>query len=231
MGDRQNIAAGLRLVISHPSPQVARIGATQRLCSGIGLDLPGYVAAIAIDDIAVQIVAGDERRPLVADDRGEATGVVCRFRRLDDPLPGGSVGGGARQVLHRFGKASRAEGNDHFAESFRNFARFDQVVPAAGCRIGQNLRLSGKEIRRKTHIVGMVRDDQEIQRTGELDRLAGGADDLLSPGETVGVLRPDRGARHARVHGQGCVEMGIAEQRARRKVSTRIGRIRRLCRE
>jgi hypothetical protein len=53
MGDRQNIASDLCLVIGHPLPQIARIGATHRFFGGKGLDLAGYIAAIAIDDIAV----------------------------------------------------------------------------------------------------------------------------------------------------------------------------------
>ena len=48
----------------------------------------------------------------------------------------------------------------------------DHVVPPAAGRIGQDVGLPGKEIREETHIVGVVGDDQKIERPRQLRRLA-----------------------------------------------------------
>ena len=87
MRDGQHAAAGLVLVGGHPLPEVARIVAAERRIGRVGLDAQGLVAAVAVDHVAMQVVALVERGPLVADESGEAAGIVSLLGGLDDCLP------------------------------------------------------------------------------------------------------------------------------------------------
>ena len=85
--------------------------------------------------------------------------------------------------------------------------------------------LAGKQIREEAHVVGMVGDDEEIERPRQLGELAGGRRDLLAFGEAVGVARPEARAEGAGVEGEQGVEMRVAEERPGREVAPGPGRI------
>jgi len=57
----------------------------------------------------------------------------------------------------------------------------------------------------------VVRDHQEIERPGELDRDARRGDDLLAAGEAVGLLRAQPVAAHERIARVRGVMVGVAE--------------------
>lgn len=46
--------------------------------------------------------------------------------------------------------------------------RADHFVPGLGLRIGDDLRLAGKEVREHAHVVGMVGDHQEVSWARQL---------------------------------------------------------------
>src|SRR5262245_7392352 len=83
VGDGEYAPAGLLFVGGHPLPKIARIVAAERLHRGVGLYLTGPVAAVAVDHVAVQVVAARIRGPLVADEGCEPAGLVVRLRRRD----------------------------------------------------------------------------------------------------------------------------------------------------
>ena len=67
-------------------------------------------------------------------------------------------------------------------------------------RIGEDLRLAGQEIREEAHIVGVIGDDQEIERPRKFCGLSGRGGDLLALGETIGVARAKPRAESAGIH-------------------------------
>ena len=101
MGDRQHLAAGPFLVGGQPAPEVLRVVAAGRAQGGVGLDLPGLVATIPVDDDPVEVVAPGVRRPLVADEGGEPAGLIRLVGCRDDLAPGGAEGARARHGEHR----------------------------------------------------------------------------------------------------------------------------------
>ena len=103
----------------------------------------------------------------------------------------------------------------------------DHVVPAPAGRIGEHLGLAGEQLREEAHVVGVVGDDEEVERTGELRPLAAGRRDLLALGEAVGVLRREPGAEGSGVQRERRVQVGVAEERPGREVAARWRRIRR----
>ena len=193
-----------------------------------GSTTAGLVAVVAEDDVAVEIVAAGIRRPLVADEGGEPARIVGLFRRLDRFLPGGAVGRRAGERKERLRERSLGEGNDHFDRGIGALARLDHVVPSAAGGIGQDVWLAGKEVREEAHIVGVVGDDEEIERPRQLGRLSRRRHDLLALGEAIGIARAEPRAERAGVEREHGVEMGVAEERPRREIASRIGRIGRL---
>ena len=80
--------------------------------------------------------------------------------------------------------------------------RLDHVVPAATQRVGEELGLAGEEVGEEAHVVGVVGDDEEVERPRQLGQLTGGGGDLLALGEAIGVARPEARAERAGIHGE-----------------------------
>ena len=99
VGDGQRRAAGRPLVVLEPFVEVERVGGADRRLGGDRHDLARPLGAVAEDDVAVQVVAGDERGPLEADDGGEGAGVVELLGSVDDAFPDRRVDLGARRIL------------------------------------------------------------------------------------------------------------------------------------
>ena len=92
VGDGENLAAGLVLVLLQPFPKIARIVAPRRQRRKRH-HLARLVGAVAENDIAVKVVATGVRGPLIADDGSEPAGVVRLFGSRDRLLPSSSIGG------------------------------------------------------------------------------------------------------------------------------------------
>ena len=91
VGDGENLAAGLVLVVLQPFPEIARIVAPGRQRRKRH-DLARLVAAVAENDVAVKVVAAGVRGPLIADEGGEPAGVVRLFGSRDRLLPCSTIG-------------------------------------------------------------------------------------------------------------------------------------------
>ena len=228
MGDRQHVAAGLVLVGLHPFPQIARIVAATVASTVKGSTRLALSPTVAEDDIAVEIVAAGIRGPFIADERGEAARIVGFFGRLDRLLPGGAIG--RRSWKRGEGGRERAlgEGDNDLDRGVGALARLDHVVPAPARRIGEQVRIAGKELWEEPHIVGVVGDDQEIERSRQLRRLARRSRDLLAFGKAIGVGWAEPRAEGARVERERRVEMRVAEERPGREIAAGVGRIGRL---
>jgi hypothetical protein len=223
--DRQDLAAGLLLVGVHPFPQVGRVVAAERWVDGKRIDLPRLVAVVAEDDVPMKVVAARVRRPLVADESGEATGLVVLLSGIDRFLPRALVSrrpGKEHQVL---GKLAARERDDDLHRGIVAFAPLDHVVPLLPGGVLQQRWCAGKERGEETHVVGMIGDDQEIQRTRQFDHLTARGLELLTAPETVGVFGPESTAEGARIHREGGVQVRIAEVRARGEIALGIRRI------
>ena len=105
-------------------------------------------------------------------------------------------------------------------------AGLDHVIPAPAGLIGEHLRLPGEELREEAHVVRVVGDHEEVERSGELHPLAARRRDLVAFGEAVGVLRRQPGAERAGVHREGRVHVRVPEEGADREVAPRRRRIR-----
>ena len=69
------------------------------------------------------------------------------------------------------GKVPCENDDDHFDRCLRSLARLDHVVPFTAGRIGQEFGLAGEQIGKEAHIVGVVGDDEKVERTRQLRRL------------------------------------------------------------
>ena len=190
-----------------------------------GSNATGLVPVVAEDHVAVQIVSARIRGPLVADECGEPARIIRFFRRLDRLLPGASVGWRAGERKERLRERSLGKGNDHFDRRIGALSRLDHVVPPAAGGIGQNVGLASKEVRKEPHVVGVVGDDEKIERPRKLRRLSRRRDNLLALGEAIGVARAEPSAERASIERKHGVEMRVAEERPRRKVASRVRRI------
>ena len=227
VGDREHVAAGLLLVGRHPFPEIAGIVAAGRQ-RRIGHDLACKIAVVAEQHVAVEIVAAGVRRPFIADDGREAARLVGFFRGIDRIMPGGAIGVGTRIVKDRTLELTRAERGDDVDGGGGALARLDHVIPFAAQRVREKLRFPFQEIREEAHIVGVIGDDQEVERPRKFRELSGRGHDLLALGETVGVARTEPRAERPGIKRHACMDMSVAEERPRRKVAASIGRIRTL---
>ena len=101
----------------------------------------------------------------------------------------------------------------------------DQVVPLLGERIREELGLPGIQVGGEPHLVGVVGDDDEIERRRQSRLLSGGGRHLLALREPICVLRPRRAAGQARVERQRGVDVRVAEVGPRRVRPARVGRV------
>ncbi len=102
------------------------------------------------------------------------------------------------------------------------------VVPLSPGGIRQNLRVALEQVREEPHVVRVVRDDEEIERAGELHRLLRRRGDLLPLGEAIRVAGVEAATERAGIHREAGVQMRVAEERSRWEVAPGVRRIRRL---
>jgi hypothetical protein len=177
--------------------------------------------------ITLQVVAAGVGGPLEADEGGEAARLVVGLRGLDRLGPRVAVGGGAGQ-REALGHLAQAEAADDVDRGLGALAAPDLVVPLAALRRGEQRRVAAHQLREEPHAVGMIGHHQEVERPRQPDRLAAVGDDLLAPGEAVGVARRQARAERTRVHRVAGVQVRVAEQRHRRIGAPRVGRVARL---
>src|SRR5207248_2346078 len=66
------------------------------------------------------------------------------------------------------------------------------VVPALAVRVVHHHRVAPGDLHHRAERLGVVGDDEEIERPRELHRLAGGRHDLFAAGEAIRLLRSER---------------------------------------
>ena len=125
---------------------------------------------------------------------------------------------GQRSIQHRVG-----EGLGELPFGLRG-ALLQELVPLSDPRIGHHLRVRRVDLLEGAIGLGVIRDDQEIERLIEPDSLTVARDDLLSAGETVCLFRSQPVAGAKRIVGDCGVHMGVAEEDPLR-IALRIGRI------
>ena len=105
------------------------------------LHLPGAFGAVAEDDVAVQVVARDQRGPLEGDVGGEGAGIVERLGGADDVVPDPPLGRVAGLVVELRGDLALGELVDQFEHRLRGRlpAHIEVVVELAPVRIGQDV--------------------------------------------------------------------------------------------
>jgi hypothetical protein len=78
--------------------------------------------------------------------------------------------------------------------------RLDLVIPLPALRCGQQLLITAHQLREEPKAVGVIGDDEEVERPGQLGRLPVRSRDLLAPGETIGLPWSKPATEGARVH-------------------------------
>ena len=213
VGDRQHLAAGRLLVAGQEAPQVFRVPA---VVGAEGDDRSGFRGVVAEDDDPVEVAeglpVGADRRPLVAGESGEAARLVVLVSQGGDPLPhslpvGGAHGaaGGADLAVEGPSLVVGTQPLTHFEPGFAE-------LPAD--LLGQQSRVPGLDAETDAQALGVISDDQEVERTAQADRHAVSPLDHLAACESVGdarvrVVRPD----HVRVAGGVArVDVGVAPE-------------------
>ena len=225
--DCKDLSARLVFVGLQVFPEILRVVAADRANRRIRFDLPGLVAAVAHDHDAVQVVAGGVRGPLEADERGEPVRLVVGLRRLDRDFPGVAIGLGARKRgKRRRESVFRELVDDVGRDGHRCFSAFlDVVVPLLAGRIREIRGIAGEQLREEAHVVGVVGDHDEIERSRELHAHAVRGSDFLAAREPEGVGGSEAGAKGTGVHRGAGMHVGVAEERARRDIAPRMRRI------
>jgi hypothetical protein len=226
VGDGEHLAAGLFFRGRHPFPQILGVVASERLQRGIRLHPPGLVPVFAEYNVAVQVVPPGIGGPLEPDEGREPARIVIGLRGLDCLLPGRPVRLRARQ-REPLGEFACAEAPDDVDRRLGALTALDLVVPPPALLCGQKIRVAAHQQREEAHPVRVVRHDEEVERPGELDRLAGVGRDLLAPCEPVGIAGGEPRPERPRVHGEPRVKMRVAEERACGEVAARVRRVRR----
>ena len=174
----------------------------------------------------MQIVATGVRCPFVTDEAGEAAGLVVFLRRLDSLLPGRAVGRRAGKRLQLLREGALGEGDNDFGGGLDPLlaAGLHHVVPLLAGRVGQHFRVTRIQPREEAHVVGMIGDHEEIERSVKLHFQAGRRSQLFAAREAVGVFRDQPCAEGAGVHRHSGVQVGVAPEDLARKVASRVGR-------
>ena len=174
----------------------------------------------------MQVGACGVRRPFVANERRKIAGVIVFLGRINGHIPGRLER--CRTRHRREGRRKRVGGKglDDLDGDLHTLLPpgLDHVVPTSSRGIPQHVPVTGVELREEAHVVRVIRHDQEVQRPVQPDELAGRRGELLTAGETVGVLRHQPGSEGARVHGHARVQVRVAPVHVRREVPSRVRR-------
>ena len=218
MRDGQHVRAGLLLEARQVAPEVFRVLAVEL---GVGQGAVRHAGVAAEDHVAVQVVAADGG-PLEADERGEAPRLVVLVRQRRVGLPGvlhGPVALDGRHLARQRGHDLHRRGEDRVVVAARQ-----RGVPLLPCFRGQDLGIAAEELRHQAVHLGVVGDHEEVERAREPGAQPVRGADLLAAREAVGVLLADS-AHRARIDRDRRVQVGIAEQDARRIQAPGIGRV------
>src|SRR5439155_19564287 len=184
---RKNFGAGFFLTHRHPFPEIARIGAAERRLRGEGFDEARLGAVVTPYDIAMKVVAGRIRGPLVTDESGEAARFITLIRGLDGFAPGAPIGRRARR-REALRQLALAEAGDDIDSRLRAFSGIDLVVPFPSLLRRQQARIAANQLREKAHAVRVVCHHQEIQGSRKFGALSAGSDNFFALGKTISLL-------------------------------------------
>ncbi len=166
MGNGKNIAPGLGLVFGHPLPEVD----VQRAAPGLHGDerkyLAGLIAVVPENYVAMDVIR-PLGGPLVADKGREASGslyssaaaiVSCQ---VDCKLC-------LRRVDQRLGKGSFRKTRRRHQAPLLALSILHHFIPFAPLGIGDNVRLARSKVRKHSHVVRVIGNDEKIQRRDSL---------------------------------------------------------------
>ena len=118
----------------------------------------------------MEVVAGLVRGPLVADQGSEPAGFVVALGRAGVGLPDRL---GQPGIEHRLRRRASPDRSDDLERGIHTLAACHHVVPALQCRIGHQERIAILQFYRRAQSLGMIGDDQKIERPAQLHPLAG----------------------------------------------------------
>ncbi len=143
-------------------------------------------------------------------------------------VPGRLISPRVRCVEQRRRELVLRESADDLERGGGAISGLDHVVPAPPGRIRKDARVAGKELRKESHVVGVVGDNEKIEGPRQLHGLSGRRHDFLALGEAIGFARTEAGAEGAGIHRERRVQVRVAKQRTGREVPAGPGRIRAL---
>ena len=225
----EHLPAGLGLVVGQPLVEVERIGGADRRLRRQRHHLPGAVAVVAKDDVAVQVVALRHGGPFETDEGREAAGVVEAFGRVDDLVPDRGVDGRAGAVVldDLLGQGELREVGDQVQCRCRGSvaALPEPFGPRLALRDADDVGGALLQVRRETHQVGMIGDDDPVERPAQLERQPGGGDHFFAPGRAVGLFQAQRVAEQPGIGRKTGVQMRVAPEHVAGKRTLGIGRV------
>ena len=219
--DGEQLAAGALLVGLHPLPQVLGVLGHE---GGERRQLVGERLAVTVDDVAVQVVAAAVvGGPLVGDEGREAARIVVALHDRRHLVPHVERD---RRILHRRRQLALALQRDAFKHGRVGLLRIGVhlLVPALEHRVGHQLGVAGDDLAHDAHGIGVVRDREPVERTGEPHGDPGARDDLLAAREPQRLLRTDARAGADGVRRPRGVQVLVAPVDARRIAARRVGR-------
>ena len=180
--------------------------------------LVGYAGVSTEDDVPVQVVAA-EGRVLVADQGRETSRLVVFVGEGRVLFPGRfhHLIGLDRWVLLR----ERGD-NLHRCLELLVVVPLQHVIPLPPFFLRQDHLITLLQLRHQTVHLGVIRQNEEVERTCELGPEAVGGCDLLTPCEPECVLLLDR-AHRARIDGNGRVQVRVTSVDGRWKATSHIG--------
>jgi len=214
----EHLGPRLLLKIGESAPQVLGVLAVE-LREGDGSI--GHARVSTEDDVPVEVVA-PLRGPLVADERGEAAGVVVSVGEGRVPLPGSSDDLVA--LDGRVGLGERGDDLHGRGEGPIRVPSLEHVVPPLALLGGQDCGISLQELRHQAVHLGVVGHHDPVQRPAQPGSQTVGRDDFLATGESEGFLLPES-AHRARIHRDGRVQVSVAKEDPGREVAADVRRV------
>ena len=99
-------------------------------------------------------------------------------------------------------------------------------MPSLAGWIGHNVRSTFLDVESQPQRIGVIGDDEKVERPAELDGQPRGGPDFLATGKPVRILGRQRVPEQARVEGVSRVQVRLAPVNLAGKCALRIGRVR-----
>ena len=157
--------------------------------------------------VAAAGVAG----PFIADECGELAGVVILVGGIRGLLPGRDHPFGIHDLLGQLTVRLPVDDFKYCGAARLFVGAVHRFIKRVKERIGDHLGITGLHFVDRAHAVGVIGDDHPVERTVQLDGLAGVGLDLRAARQPEGILGRGHGTIETRVERPTGVDVRVAE--------------------